>query len=175
MREARMWAAGTAASPIVFPLVVIGVAAVVDVISGTGADVAWYLVFALMVGISAFLPGICVSLVGVALLPRRSGTVITVIALLLLMLAAGLMSAGIFDDALTGPDDNPRLIPKLSIPEAAAASVPYAFVIIAGLYAAFRVVAAARINGNQDKSSERPDKSSEPVVPQDRATPPSSG
>ncbi len=139
-----MWAAATAASPIVFPLVVIGVAALVDAIAGTGADVAWYLVFALMLGTTVFLPGIGVSLVGVALLPRRSGTVVTVISLLLLMLAAGSMSAGIFDDTLAGPDDNPRLIPKLSIPEAAAASVPYALVIIISLYVGFRVVADAR-------------------------------
>ncbi|MFC9967955.1 hypothetical protein ACFVH4_27310 [Nocardia ignorata] len=144
MRKARIWAAVVAASPIVFPLVAIAAAAVVAMLAGPGADVAWYLVFTLMLGMAMFVPGLCVNLVGLALLPRRSGTVVTVVGLLLLMGAAAMMCLGIFEDALSGFDDDPRLIPKLSIPEAVATSVPYAAVVIAGLCATFFVVAAAR-------------------------------
>ncbi|WP_157101812.1 hypothetical protein [Nocardia caishijiensis] len=149
MRKARMWAAATAASPIVFPLLVSVAAAVVAMVAGPGADVAWYLVFTLILGMATFVPGLCATLLGLALLPRRSGIVVTVVGLLLVMGASGLMAVGIFDDALSSLDGSPRLIPKLSVQGAIAASLPYAAVVIVGLYAIFVAVAAARATGSQ--------------------------
>ncbi|MFD3705813.1 hypothetical protein ACFWUP_21955 [Nocardia sp. NPDC058658] len=144
MRNARIWAATAAASPIVFPVLTIAVAYLVDAITGTGADVAWYLVFTLLLGTAWFLPGIGLTLIGIVVLPRRSGAVLTVLALVLLVLASAAMGVGVFDDALSPLDDQPRLIPMLSIPEAVAVVAPYALVVLACLRAAVPVIAAAR-------------------------------
>ncbi|MFD3593814.1 hypothetical protein ACFWU5_13875 [Nocardia sp. NPDC058640] len=133
-----------AAGPIVFPLVAIGVAYVVDAITGAGADVAWYLLFVLVAGSGFVIPGIGVTLVGAALLPRRAGTVTTVIGLLLQVAAAALLTVGVFGDTLDAVDGQPRMVARLSIAEAVAFAVPYALVIVGSIYVAYRVIAAAR-------------------------------
>ncbi|MFE1594284.1 hypothetical protein [Nocardia sp. NPDC058705] len=165
MRKVRTWVVMSAVSPIVFPLVAVGVAYVVDAITGTGADIAWNWLFVLILGIVLFLPGICATLVGAALLPRRSGAVITFIGLLLSSAAAALLITGGLDDARNSLDGQPRMTPRLSISEAFVFAVPYALVILVSLYAAWRVIAAARTR----------DETTGPITPQDHATPASSG
>lgn len=142
----------SALSPIVFPLVAIGAAYLVDVMAGTGADIAWNWLFVLILGIVVFLPGICATLFGATLLPRRAGTITTAIGLLLISAAAALLIIGGFDDARDSPDGQPRMTPRLSMPEAFVFAMPYVLVVLVSVSATWRVVAAARGLGTRSPS-----------------------